>query len=94
MSEKALSLLAATTFAYGLTAGLPPGVRAAHKFGERILADPARMQLHDCGIVYAGNSPYLLCIMTQGPDQVALTGIMSDVSRLVYAEAVRGQAVR
>jgi beta-lactamase class A len=85
MSEKALRLLSTATFAYGLRGGLPNEVRSAHKFGERSVTDSGMQQLHDCGIVYAGKSPYLLCIMTQGSDHAALTGAMAYISRLVFA---------
>lgn len=89
MSEKALSLLARTDFRGGLVAGVPQGTVVAHKFGERAYdANPAK-QMHDCGIVYYPEYPYLLCIMTRGNDFDALAGTIGDISRLVYAEVDR-----
>jgi beta-lactamase class A len=86
MSEKALQLLGRTTFSYGLTAQLPDSVRVAHKFGEHGVGAEGspEKQLHDCGVVYAPGSPYLLCIMTQGRDFTELARIISGISRLAY----------
>lgn len=87
MSEKALHLLAQTTFQEGITAGLPPGVSVAHKFGERTVAishgGPIESrELHDCGIVYYPEHPYLLCLMTRGNNFQKLSRIMKDISTL------------
>jgi len=87
-SERALRILAQCDFKDGLVAGVPPDTVVAHKYGERSLADqrlPVR-QLHDCGIVYYPQHPYLLCVMTRGTDFTALSGVVRDVSRLVYEE--------
>jgi beta-lactamase class A len=91
MSDKALGILATSTFAYGMRRGLPDDVRVAHKFGERSLSDSVAQQLHDCGIVYPGASPYLLCIMTQGSDPASLAEAMGNVSRMVFESASREQ---
>lgn len=90
-SEWALGTLARTEFRAGLVGGVPPGVAVAHKFGEK--SDPAAggVQLHDCGIVYYPNNPYLLCVMSRGPDFRSLDDVIGGVSRLVWAE-VSGQA--
>lgn len=88
MSQKALELLAASSFKDGIAAGLPPGVTAAHKFGERF--DGETQQLHDCGIVYHPDTPYLLCVMTRGKDSRILASVIAEASRLVWDE-VSGQ---
>jgi len=82
-SEKALRLLSETVFNKGLAAGLPPTVKIAHKFGERPV-DAATKQLHDCGIVYYPNRPYLLCVMTRGKDFDKLASFIAEVSKIVY----------
>ncbi|MEK9174054.1 MAG: serine hydrolase, partial [Patescibacteria group bacterium] len=64
-SEKALALLAMTDYQDALVAGVPADTKVSHKFGEAGTADVER-QLHDCGIVYLPNHPYLACIMTRG----------------------------
>ena len=65
-SQKALDLLTKVDFADGIRAGVPKGVPVANKFGERSVN--GLQQLHDCGIVYYNNHPYLLCIMSRGSD--------------------------
>jgi len=66
-SEQALQMLSNSDFKNGIVAGLPENVRVAHKFGERFSIsnqdqDPAEKQLHDCGIVYNPDHPYLLIL--------------------------------
>lgn len=87
MSEKALALLSKVTYNKGLLAGLPKGITVAHKFGERAYADSNLKQLHECGIVYINNSPYLICVMTRGTDFEVLASVISDISAIVYKEA-------
>ncbi len=85
MSEKALELLAASEFKDGLVAGVRPGLVVAHKFGERTLEHGIR-ELNDCGIVYAPETPYILCVMTRGSDFLDLAGVIRDLSALVDHE--------
>jgi len=80
-SEKALELLTNTEYDKGLIAGVEKGTKVAHKFGERMLLD--QRQLHDCGIVYKGNSPYLLCVMTRGTDLDKLADIIREITTMV-----------
>jgi beta-lactamase class A len=88
LSEAALKLLSQSEFKQGLAAGVPAGVPVAHKYGERVISRPAPegplIQLHDCGIVYYPQRPYLLCVMTRGDDVAELAGSIRDISRLVY----------
>lgn len=81
-SEAALTLLSQTKFKEGIVAGVPTDVLVSHKFGEREFE--GEKQLHDCGIVYAGKSPYLLCIMTRGNDFKQLEGVIATLSRATY----------
>jgi hypothetical protein len=83
-SEKLLLWLKASGYRKGIAAGTPAGVAVANKFGERVAPDGTH-QLHDCGIVYRGDDPYVLCIMTQGTEFGALRRALLDVSRTVYA---------
>lgn len=83
-SEGALTLLAQTKFKNGLVAGVPQEVLVAHKFGEREFE--GQKQLHDCGIVYSGKNPYLLCIMTRGKDFNELAKVIAELSRTTYEE--------
>jgi beta-lactamase class A len=89
-SEWALATLARSEFRVGLVAGVPSSVPVAHKFGEKSDAKAGAVQLHDCGIVYYPNHPYLLCVMSQGPSFEFLDDVIVAVSRLVYV-GVAGQ---
>lgn len=82
-SEKALALLAATDYHDALPAGVPGGVPVAHKFGEAG-TENAEQQLHDCGIVYFPDHPYLACIMTRGRNTDELQDSIPDISRFIY----------
>ena len=82
-SEKALALLSSTDFSDALVAGVPKEISVAHKFGEAGSSNTER-QLHDCGIVYFPNHPYLACIMTRGKDTDKLKQAIVDVSRFIY----------
>ena len=83
-SQKALSLLTKVDFSDGIRAGIPKEVVVANKFGERQLGQT--QQLHDCGIVYFNDHPYLLCVMSRGNDFTKLTSSIKDISHLVYSE--------
>ena len=82
-SEKALELLANTEYSDALVSGIPKDVTVAHKFGEAGTGNVER-QLHDCGIVYFPNHPYLACIMTRGHNTETLRNSIQDISRFVY----------
>ena len=84
MSEKALKLLSQTTYKNGLVARLPSNLIVAHKFGERKYLVTAEVQLHDCGIVYLPNHPYLICVMTRGKDFASLESVIQDISFVAY----------
>lgn len=83
-SQKALELLSEVDFDNGIRAGVPSKIRVANKFGERNFQ--GRKQLHDCGIVYYPNNPYLLCIMSRGDDFSEMAQSIKEVSALVYRE--------
>jgi beta-lactamase class A len=85
MSEKALEYLTLEDFPQGLAAGVPKGLTIADKFGERSSEGGRVKQLHNYGIVYYPGRPYLLCVMTRGRDFARLTGVISEISRAVYA---------
>lgn len=84
MSEKGLFFLSKASFKNGLVAGVPQGLTVAHKFGERAFADTDIKQLHDCGIVYFNQTPYLLCVMTKGKNFKTLETVIARISSLVY----------
>lgn len=84
LSEKALEILSTTSFKDGIVAGMPEKTVVAHKFGIRDYQNTEKKQLHDCGIVYASNNPYLICVMTRGADLENLSKTIKDVSQAVY----------
>lgn len=72
-----------------IPAGLPPGIKVAHKTGS------ITGVLHDAAIVYPPNrKPYLLVVLTRGiPDESVARKLIVDISRLVYEHAVPAHAV-
>jgi len=88
MSEKTINLLLESDFSDGILPGIPSDVKIAHKFGERVTltTSPPVTELHECGIVYMPDHPYLLCVMTKGWDFDSLTGVLRDISVMTYAE--------
>ncbi len=93
-SEKALSILARSTFNEGLRGGVPSTIPVASKFGERIWENTNEHQMHDCGIVYYPGHPYLLCVMTKGKSFESLEKTISGVSRLIYEKANEAYSIR
>ena len=83
-SNHILQLLTQSTFTQGLVSGVPANIQVSHKFGERSFADSNLLELHDCGIVYAPNHPYLLCVMTEGYDDPTLASFIAQISNITY----------
>lgn len=84
-SEKLLAWLAEARYDRALAAGVPSEIIVAHKFGERTNPDGTK-QLHDCGIVYYPDNPYMLCIMTEGSNFEDLESAIRQISEIVYQE--------
>lgn len=78
LSEQILELLSQTTFTQGLVAGVPSSTLVSHKFGENT------DELHDCGIVYYPDHPYLICIMTRGQDGTKLESVIAGISKIAW----------
>lgn len=87
-SQWALDVLSKSEFRAGIVAGVPPEVKVAHKFGEKSESEDA-VQLHDCGIVYYPRHPYLLCVMSKGPNFELLDEVIANISQLTFAEVDR-----
>ena len=83
-SEEALRLLTKTNFNVGLTKYLPKDVVVAHKFGEIGGDVEYTNEAHDCGIIYSGDNPYILCVMTRGGSYEQLNEIIAKISKLIY----------
>ncbi len=87
LSERALSMLNRTSFYEGIVQGVPKSVPVSHKYGESITTNGTALnslELHDCGIVYHPDNPYLVCIMTRGNDIKTLLGAIQSISKIIY----------
>ena len=92
-SNRLLDMLGRSNFSDGLVAGVPSNVPVAHKYGEYVATGDNTInavQLHDCGIIYSPNNPYVLCVMTQGKDKSDLADVIAAVSKTVYQEVMGG----
>ncbi|MDX1910147.1 MAG: serine hydrolase, partial [Saprospiraceae bacterium] len=81
-SELGMRLMADCTFHEGMTAGLPDGTKLVHKYGE--WDDTKNFELHESGIIYIGDKPYLLTIMTKGESRDPLPGAVAALTKSVY----------
>lgn len=81
-SEYALGLLSESDYKNGLLKDIPADIIVAHKFGES--GNDLENQLHETGIIYANNSPYLITVMTKGNNRDELANFISEISRTVY----------
>lgn len=84
-SEYALELLRRADFHDGLRAGLPADAVVVSKYGVHFDARDLESgrQLHECGIVYAPQGPFTLCVMTRSlhQSQEALAATVAQVAR-------------
>lgn len=79
-SNMILEYLARTPFDDRIAAGVPKGVMVSHKIGTAA----GDNTYSDCGIVYAPNRNYLLCLASEGAPEKLAAEFMADVSREVY----------
>lgn len=78
-SRRMREILERQTFNDGIPAGLPPGIRVAHKTG-----DITRIQ-HDAAIVY-GPRPFVLVVLTRGIlEQKDSYALIAAIARQLYA---------
>jgi beta-lactamase class A len=80
-SREVADVLAAQKFNEGIPAGLPAGMRVAHKTGSITKIE------HDAGVVYPpGRRPYVLVVLVRGISEPARAHrLIADISRAVYA---------
>lgn len=85
-SERALALLAESDYGNALRAGVNSAIPVAHKFGLLTReAEPKERELHDCGIVYYPNNPYLLCVMSKSTLPLSeIEATIAGISKTVY----------
>jgi beta-lactamase class A len=78
--DEMLGILAAQEFNEGVPAGVPPGVRVAHKTGS------ITQIYHDAAVVYPpARGPYVIVVLTRGlADESRSHRLVADISRRVY----------
>jgi hypothetical protein len=96
-SEKTLELMTEARFPEGLAGGIPESTIISEKFGERKLqdidSDAVLYELHDCGIIYTGENPYLLCVMSKSRVSFEhLSTLIQTISTTVYDEMTSPRA--
>ena len=81
-------ILLAQEFNEKIPAGLPTGVRVAHKTGE------ITAHSHDAAIVYPpGRGPYVLVVLTRGiQDGARSSRLIADISSIIYARNAAGRS--
>ncbi len=87
-SEYGAEMMANSTFQEGFVKGFPAGTKMWHKFGEWTSHGKPE-ELHQSGVVFIGNEPYILTIMTRGKDLDNLAKIIELVSKRVYSLTMR-----
>jgi len=92
MSERALRYLSKSSFRTGMVAGIPPNIDIASKHGDRnipVVTDGEEKdlyQIHEFGVIYHPERPFLLAIMVRGDDLDQMTKTFRDITRLIYGE--------
>ena len=92
MSEKALRYLSKSSFREGISSGIPPNIDIASNHGERMISitengeEKELTQVHEVGIIYHSNRPFLLGITVRGDDFEQLVTVIRDITHLVYEE--------
>ena len=77
-SRQMIEILERQKFNEGIPAGLPPGIRVAHKTGEITKIH------HDAAIVFAPK-PFVLVILVRGIADIKVSAaLMADITRLLY----------
>jgi beta-lactamase class A len=83
-SETILKYLTQTPFKEKIVAGIPNSVPVAHKVGVY----ENSKTFSDCGIVYAPNRSYLLCVSSVGANEQEANKFISEISRTVYTYVI------
>lgn len=89
-SDYAARLLSNCAFQEGFGKGFPKGTRMWHKFGEWRYAG-FDFELHESGVVYIQDNPYLITVMTKGKNTDRQAEVISFISKVLHnALAERG----
>lgn len=82
-AEYAADLLGQCSFKEGFGKGFPPNTRMWHKFGQW-KSGVLDHELHESGIVYIKDKPYLITIMSQGKSTDKLAEIIRNFCDIIY----------
>jgi len=82
-SEYAAELLSHSTFQEGFGQAFPKGTKMYRKFGEWRLSGQD-YELHESGVFFIKNTPFLLTVMTRGKDTPRMAGAIRAISKKVY----------
>ncbi|MBK8195764.1 MAG: serine hydrolase [Lewinellaceae bacterium] len=82
-SEYAADLLSNCSFQEGFGKGFPKNTKMYHKFGEWRSAGHEH-ELHESGVFFINDQPYLLTVMTRGKDTPQLAQAISAIAEKVY----------
>ena len=83
-SEEILSILSKSTFTNWIRSAIPNDILVVNKFWEKEYEESNLKYLHDCGIVYYTNNPFLLCIMTEGENYDKQVQVITGITRIIY----------
>ncbi len=82
-SDYAARLMSHCAFEEGFVKGFPRGTRMWHKFGEWRYAG-YDYELHESGIVYLQEKPYLITVMTKGRDTDRQAQVISVIAKALH----------
>jgi len=81
-SEYAADMMSESSFQEGFVKGFPPDTKMWHKFGEwRSVGHD--FELHESGLVFIKDKPYLITVMTKGKDTERLAGCIQAVCKVI-----------
>ena len=88
-TREMLAIMLAQEFNEKIPAGLPPGIRVAHKTGDITAVS------HDAAIVYPpGRQPYVLVVLTRGiTDGAKSAKLIADISSMVFSHNAAAHAL-
>lgn len=84
-SAQILSYLAQSEFDSQIVAGVPEDIPVAHKIGVSAVDNT----FSDCGLVYAPQRHYLLCMASIGASEAGADRFMSEISRAIYQYVIK-----
>ena len=92
MSEKALRYLSRSAARTAMSSGVPTDIAFSGKRGEQLVkaaddeSDLPDYRIHELGIIYHPNRPFLLAFCVRGEDTDKINKTIREITRLVYEE--------